>query len=128
MLHFTCPLCRDTLGKIEIKPRGSNIVLGRIESVGERWGDPNRTKRFGIFSTPLVPVLATSSGAKISGRGRGLCKVLVDSAILQTSNLPKSFLFRLDNNSHAQAYSGFRLLSSCTIWLHFEEALLRTCY
>jgi hypothetical protein len=34
-------------------------------------GDPNRTKRFGLFSTPPVPALATSNGAKISCCGRG---------------------------------------------------------
>jgi hypothetical protein len=37
-------------------------------------------------------------------------------------NLPKLFLFHLDNNSHAQANSGFRLLRSYTICLHLKEA------
>jgi hypothetical protein len=61
---------------------------------------------------------------------------LVGSAVLQRTsrnrrgqpNLPKLFLFYLDNNSHAQANSGFRLLRSYMIWLHLEEASLRTCH
>jgi hypothetical protein len=55
---------------------------------------------------------------------QGYAKALVGSAILQRT----SPLIYIDNNSHAQTNSGFRLLESYKLWLHLEEASLRTCH
>jgi hypothetical protein len=68
-------------------------------------------------STPLILVIDTPNRQRVGGGSRF---TFSRQNSYGQPILPKSFLFYLDNNSHAQANSGFRMLRGYAIWLHLE--------